>query len=108
MMIPILEAVLSEVLTDPNDAEADKGKAAPSQISPKNMRAMLAMSVCMSANIGGTATTIGRMMYLTIGRLMMYLITGKMMYLTIGRLMMYITIGMLIIYITIGRSMLYL
>ena len=60
MMIPILEAVLNEVLIDPTDAETGKsGGAENSAISAKNMRAMLAMSVCMSANIGGTATTIG-------------------------------------------------
>ena len=60
MMIPILEAVLTEVLSDPSDAETGKsGSSSKSQISAKNMRAMLAMSVCMSANIGGTATTIG-------------------------------------------------
>ena len=59
-MIPILEAVLNEVLIDPTDAETGKsGGAENSAISAKNMRAMLAMSVCMSANIGGTATTIG-------------------------------------------------
>jgi sodium-dependent dicarboxylate transporter 2/3/5 len=61
MMIPILEAVLSEVLSGPDDAESGKGEAKlPQQISSKSMRAMLAMSVCMSANIGGTATTIGQ------------------------------------------------
>ena len=63
MMIPILEAVLTEVLSDPDDVETGKAeKGDPTsrpQLSAKNMRAMLAMSVCMSANIGGTATTIG-------------------------------------------------
>lgn len=61
MMIPILEAVLSEVLNDHTDPESGSGpsKGPKPQISAKNMRAMLAMSICMSANIGGTATTIG-------------------------------------------------
>jgi sodium-dependent dicarboxylate transporter 2/3/5 len=54
MMIPILDAILEEVLsvaTDPEDPEP--------KISGKNMRAMLCMSVTLAANIGGTATTIG-------------------------------------------------
>ena len=61
MMIPILEAVLSEVLNDQGDAETGSAshKSPKPQISAKNMRALLAMSICMSANIGGTATTIG-------------------------------------------------
>jgi hypothetical protein len=42
-----------------SEPESGATKNPPPQISAKNMRAMLAMSVCMSANIGGTATTIG-------------------------------------------------
>ena len=54
MMIPILDAMLGEVLAVNVDSDSDKPK-----VSAKNMRAMLAMSVCYAANIGGTATTIG-------------------------------------------------
>jgi len=54
MMIPILEAILAEVLSVQNSDDV-KGR-----ISPQNVRAMLAMSVCLAANIGGTATTIGK------------------------------------------------
>ncbi len=61
MMIPILEAVLTEVIGSPGDEETGKSTRKNSNdVSPKTMRAMLAMSVCMSANIGGTATTIGK------------------------------------------------
>jgi sodium-dependent dicarboxylate transporter 2/3/5 len=51
MMIPIMEAVLQELDSTMMEPEAKDAK--------KNLRAMLAMSVCMSANIGGTGTTIG-------------------------------------------------
>jgi sodium-dependent dicarboxylate transporter 2/3/5 len=61
MMIPILDAMLGEVLAVSTDSDTDKPK-----VSPKNMRAMLAMSVCYAANIGGTATTIGKHANITI------------------------------------------
>lgn len=61
MMIPILEAVLTEVIGSPGDEEMGKNPTKNrNEVSAKTMRAMLAMSVCMSANIGGTATTIGK------------------------------------------------
>lgn len=49
MMVPIVEAVLEEI----EDADAKKD-AKSSKIRP-----MLCMSVCMSANVGGTGTIIG-------------------------------------------------
>jgi len=61
MMIPILEALLTEVIGGEGDEEQGKTRGKQkNDVSPKTMRAMLAMSVCMSANIGGTATTIGK------------------------------------------------
>ena len=48
MMIPIMQAVIHEL----NDVM--------SKDELKKLRAMLAMSICMSANIGGTGTTIGK------------------------------------------------
>ena len=54
MMIPILDAILEEVLAvapDPEDLTSKK---------PGNsMRSMLCMAVALASNIGGTATTIG-------------------------------------------------
>ena len=47
MMIPIMQAVIDELDDVLEKAELSK------------LKAMLAMSICMSANIGGTGTTIG-------------------------------------------------
>ncbi len=47
MMIPIMQAVIDELEDVLETAELSK------------LKAMLAMSICMSANIGGTGTTIG-------------------------------------------------
>ena len=54
MMIPILDAILDEVLSVSVDPESQKPV-----LSEKNMRAMLCFSVSLASNIGGTATTIG-------------------------------------------------
>jgi hypothetical protein len=69
MMIPILDAILEEVLStsvadDPEDPKSkhvlsdSKGSNSKSD-EEKNMRAMLCFSVSLASNIGGTATTIG-------------------------------------------------
>ena len=70
MMIPIMEAVLQELENITKEKQTDSYGAVESQpnkaggignVSAKNFRAMLAMSVCMSANVGGTGTTIGKL-----------------------------------------------
>ena len=74
MMIPILEVVLKE-LEDPEvcpdededvdanstdkDPEALEREKIKAEKKRRNMRAMLAMAICFSANIGGTGTLIG-------------------------------------------------
>lgn len=50
MMIPIMEAVI---------AELEVAHDADQETKMKNIRAMLAMAICMAANIGGVGTTIG-------------------------------------------------
>ena len=65
MMIPILDAILEEVLSvsdDPEDPKFNndvKGSSS-NQDEDKNMRAMLCFSVSLACNIGGTATSIGK------------------------------------------------
>ncbi len=60
MMIPILEVVLLELKecseTFSSDYELDQEEE---EHRRRNMRAMLAMAICFSANVGGTATLIG-------------------------------------------------
>ena len=55
MMIPILQAVLDEVLSTTVDPE----NLQPI-LPPNNLRAMLCFSVSLASNIGGTTTTIGK------------------------------------------------
>ncbi len=62
MMIPIMEAVLEELKTTGDYSESQK-EASGDNTSPnkglRKTRAMLALSICYSANVGGTATIIG-------------------------------------------------
>ena len=53
MMVPILGAVLEEIEGNGEDDAFEDKKPG------KTLRAMLCMSICTAANIGGTATTIG-------------------------------------------------
>jgi sodium-dependent dicarboxylate transporter 2/3/5 len=55
MMIPILQAVLDEVLSTTIDPESLQPI-----LPPNNLRAMLCFSVSLASNIGGTTTTIGK------------------------------------------------
>jgi hypothetical protein len=66
MMIPILDAILEEVLSVSDDPENPKPSNDPENPTrtkrdeERNMRAMLCFSVSLASNIGGTATTIGK------------------------------------------------
>ena len=60
MMIPILDAILEEVLSVNPDVEGQAPAKSEGQPPAKGgMRSMLCMSVALASNIGGTATTIG-------------------------------------------------